>query len=161
MVICRLCGREFKNEHGLIVHLARTHDIHGVHGRLSLKAIYRIFPLLKKRRWSRAEKVLDNVVDKNEEDEWIGGYVHALKGMILALKTGHASPQPFLFNLKSYDRQRIEEAKEGFIRLSKKPLNTEFDEGYFKAWTDYSQYLLHRRTKLKRKEKKAEPSPPK
>ncbi|MFQ6081493.1 MAG: hypothetical protein ACE5OW_07495 [Candidatus Bathyarchaeia archaeon] len=143
-----------KNERGLSVHLARAHDVHGPRGRLSVKAIQRFFPLLKKRRWAKAEGFLKGVVERDVEDEWRKGYAQALRGMIIALRVDHSPPQPYILQLKSYDRRRLQEAKKEFIKLSKKPLNTRFDEGYFQAWTDYIHHLLHQRNRPKKKTKK-------
>lgn len=143
MVVCQLCDGKFKNERGLSIHLARAHGVHGPRGRLSLKTIHRFFPLLKERRWAKAERFLKRVVKKNEEDEWRKGYSHALRGMIIALRVEHSSPQPYILKLKSYNKRRLQEAKKQFIELSKKPLNIKFDIGYFQAWTDCIHHLLH------------------
>jgi hypothetical protein len=135
MRACGLCGRKFKNERGLMVHLARTHDIHGVRGRLSLKAVYRFFPSLEERRWSYAQKFLNKV--EGVEDEWIGGYVQALNGMLIALKESHSSPEPYILQMKRYSGQKLQNLKEDFVTLSNKPVNTTFDKGYIQAWIDY------------------------
>ena len=135
MRTCGLCGRKFKNERGLRVHLARTHDIHGARGRLSIKAVHRFFPLLAERRWAHAQRFLNKV--EGAEDEWIGGYAQALGGMLLALKESQSSPQPYILQLKGHSSQELQKLKEGFATLSNKPLNTEFDEGYIQAWLDY------------------------
>ena len=135
MKACGLCGRKFKNERGLMVHLARTHDIHGARGRLSIKAVYRFFPLLEERRWTDAQKFLNKV--KGAEDEWMGGYVQALNGMLIALKESHSSPQPYILQMKRYSSQELQHLKESFATLSNKPVNTTFDKGYIQAWLDY------------------------
>jgi len=147
MVIGHLCSREFENQHGLYVHLARIHDVHGTRGRLPLKTLHRFFPWLKKRKWSKAEGFLKRVVGDDIEDAWITGYVHALRGMITTLRVGHSSPQPFILKLKNYQKEQLERARKEFIKLSEKPLNTEFDGGYFQAWADYTHYVLHQRTR--------------
>ncbi len=146
MVVCQVCSREFQNEHGLYVHLARAHDVHGTRGRLPLKVIHRFFPRLKKRKWRKAKRFLKRVVGKDIEDAWIKGYVQALRGMIVTLRVDHSPPQPFIFKLSSYHEDQLEGAREEFIKLSEKPLYTEFDGGYFQAWADYTYYLLHQRT---------------
>ena len=145
MRTCGLCGRRFKNERGLRVHLARTHDVHGARGRLSIKAVHRFFPLLANRRWTNAQRFLNK---ERVEDDWIEGYVQALGGMLIALKESQSSPQPYILQLKGYSSQELQNLKEGFTTLSNKPLNTEFDEGYFRAWLDYSSHL---QSKTKRK----------
>ena len=146
MRTCGLCGRRFKNERGLMVHLARTHDIHGVRGWLSIKAIHRFFPLLAERRWTDAQRFLNRV--ERGEDEWIGGYAQALSGMLLALKESQSSLQLYILQVKTHSSQELQQLKEGFAALLNKPLNTEFDEGYFQAWLDF---VSHRQGKKKPK----------
>jgi hypothetical protein len=143
MVVCQLCSREFEKERGLIVHLAKTHDVRGHRGRLSVKTIYRFFPILRKRRWVKAWNFLKRDLENHVEDEWRKGYAHALKGMITALKMDHSPPQPYILKLKNYGKNQLQEAKEQFSRQTKNLPNTEFDQGYFQAWKDYLHHLLH------------------
>jgi hypothetical protein len=125
-----------------MVHLARTHDIHGIRGRLSTKAVHEFFPLLEKRRWTDAQRFLNKMEDV--EDEWIQGYSHALEGMLLALKDAHSSPQPHILEAKEYSNKELQDLKNDFITLSHRPLNTEFDEGYFQGWLNF---ISHKRNK--------------
>lgn len=143
MVRCLLCDKKFKTERGLSVHLARTHDIHGSHGRLSLKTVQKFFPLLEKRRWVKAEKFLELTVKKIGEDEWVEGYIHALNGMITALKASYSPPQPYIVKLKEFGSKRLQEVKDVFTELSDTldGKNT-FDAAYFQAWEDFTQYAL-------------------
>ena len=124
--------------------MSRTHDIHGSHGRLSLKTIQEFFPLLKRRRWAKAEKILELTVKKLGEDEWIKGYVHALDGMITTLKTPHSSPLPYIIKLKGLDKKRLLKARETFNELVMNLTpKSKFDAGYFQAWNDFLHYKLH------------------
>ena len=118
-----------------MVHLARIHDIHGARGRLSIKAVYRFFPLLEERRWTDAQRFLNKV--EGVEDEWIEGYAQALNGMVIALNESHSSPEPYILQMKRYSGQELRNLKEGFATLSNKPVNTTFDKGYIQAWIDY------------------------
>jgi hypothetical protein len=143
MARCLLCDKKFKTERGLTVHLARTHDIRGPHGRLSLKTIQRFFPLLKKRRWAKAEKILKLTVKKIGEDEWVKGYIHALNGMITALKVTYSPPQPYIVKLEDFDNKKLQEVKDMFTELSNTlDNNNKFDAAYFQAWEDFTQYAL-------------------
>jgi hypothetical protein len=142
MRTCGICGQKFKNERGLMVHLARTHDIHGIRGRLSIKAAHEFFPLLEERRWRNAQRFLGIV--GGTEDEWIRGYSQALEGLLLALKEPHSSLQPYVIETKEYSSQELRELSEDFASLASKPLNTEFDEGYFQAWLDF---INHKRSR--------------
>jgi len=143
MFRCLLCDKKFRTRRGLSVHLSRTHAVHGVHGRLSLKTVQEFFPLLKKRRWAKAQKFLDLTVKKLGDDEWINGYVHALSGMIAALKMSNSPPQPYIVKLEDFGYKKLKEVKEMFTGLSDTmdSKNT-FDAAFFKAWEDFAQYAL-------------------
>lgn len=152
MSVCELCGRAFRSERGLSVHLARVHGVRGVHGRLSVKIVHRFFPLLEKRRWAEADRFLREVEEKKGGDKWIRGYVHALRGMLIALKVNHSPPHPYILEVRDFDRGKLQEIREEFLRFFEKPLNMKLDEGYFQAWLDYIRYLLHQRAKTETKE---------
>ncbi len=125
------------------MHLARTHNIRGPHGRLSLRTIQKFFPLLKKRQWAKAEKFLKLAVKKIEEDEWVKGYIHALNGMITALKISYSPPQPYIVKLKEFSSTKLQEVKHTFNALSDTLDNKNtFDAAYFQAWEDFTQYSL-------------------
>jgi hypothetical protein len=143
-ISCQLCDRKFKSKPGLYVHLARTHNFRGSRGRLSMKAIYNLFPLIRKRRWTRAEKLLRVVVKTNSEDEWIKGYVHALRGMITSLRVPYSPHQPYIIKLKKLDKNKLMEAKKSFNELvNKLKRKSIFDSGYFQAWHDFAYYKLN------------------
>jgi hypothetical protein len=109
-----------------------------------LKAIQEFFPLLEKRRWAKAEKFLKLTVKKIGEDEWIKGYIHALSGMITALKGSYSPPQPYIFKLEDFGNKKLQEVKDMFTELSN-TLNGKnaFDAAYFQAWEDFAHYALH------------------
>lgn len=143
MIRCVLCDKTFKTDRGLAVHLARTHDVQGVHGRISLKAITEFFPLLEKKRWTKAEKILKKVTKTTDVDEWIKGYLHALNGMIIALKSSHSTPRPYIVDLDELNTEKLQEVKDGFSQLSDDLRNKkEFDAAYFQAWENFTHYLL-------------------
>jgi hypothetical protein len=145
MIRCLLCDKKFKTERGLFVHLARTHDIHGPHGRLSLKTIKEFFPLLKRRRWAKAEKFLGLTVKKIGEDEWIKGYIHALSGMITALKTSYSPPKPYIVKIENFGNKKLQEVKDTFTELSNTlDSKNAFDAAYFQAWEDFTHYALRK-----------------
>jgi hypothetical protein len=101
------------------------------------------FPLLEKNRWAKAEKLLTKVTKTIEIDEWTRGYLHALSGMIIALRISHSTPQPYIVDLNDKNTKKLEEAKNSFNKLSKKLTNKkQFDAAYFHAWQDFTQYLL-------------------
>jgi hypothetical protein len=108
-----------------------------------LIAIQEFFPLLKRRRWAKAEKFLELTVKKLDEDEWINGYVHALSGMIAALKMSNSPPQPYVVKLEDFDNKKLHEVKDMFTELSNTlDSKNAFDAAYFQAWEDFTQYSL-------------------
>jgi len=125
------------------VHLSRTHAVHGTHGRLSLNTVQEFFPLLKRRRWAKAEKFLELTLKKLGDDEWISGYVHALNGMIAALKTSNSTHQPYIIKLEDFGNKKLKEVKEMFSDLSNTiNIKHTFDVAFFRAWEDFAQYSL-------------------
>ena len=77
------------------------------------------------------------------EDEWVKGYIHALNGMIAALKTSYSPPQPYIVKLEEFSSKKLQEVKDTFTELSDTldDKNT-FDAAYFQAWEDFTQYNL-------------------
>jgi hypothetical protein len=106
-------------------------------------AIHEFFPLLKRRRWAKAEKFLELTVKKLGEDAWINGYVHALSGMIAALKMSNSPPQPYVVKLEDFDTKKLQEVKDMFTEISGTlDGKNAFDVAYFQAWEDFTQYSL-------------------
>jgi hypothetical protein len=148
MIRCQLCGRKFKNKRGLYIHFARTHDVRGPHDRLSLKVVKEFFPLLKKRHWAKAERFLNLIVEKAGKDEWVNGYVHALNGMITALRIPYSPPHPYIVKLDEFDTKHLQEAKTRLNKL-RDTLNNKstFDAAYFQAWEDFIHYMLQQQAR--------------
>ena len=143
MVNCLLCKKKFKTRKGLSLHLTRTHNIHGSHGRLSLNTIQNFFPLLTKKRWTKAERKLKNKMENAEDDEWTLGYLHALNGMIIALKSSYSNPEPYIINIKEFSQKKLLDIKSSFNNLSSTLNNqNKFDSAYFQAWVDFTKYTL-------------------
>ena len=143
MVRCLLCDREFKTKQGLFVHLNRIHKICGFRARLSLKIGEEFFPLLEKKRWKKAKNIMKKIQQNQEMDEWTKGYLHALNGMISSLKMSDVSPEPYIHKIKQFEEKKLQEIKAGFNDFSnlfngKK----EFDVAYFKAWKDFTNYII-------------------
>ena len=144
MVLCQLCGKVFKNKHGFAIHLTRVHNISGPRGRLSLKSVYNFFPLLDKNKWTKAIEFLKQATDEDPEDIWRRGYIHALEGMVTAIRYKQSSPQPYITLLKDFNKKQLQEVLDQFIKESEKPLITEFDFGYTQAWIDHIRYMLNK-----------------
>lgn len=141
MVRCLLCDKELKTKRGLYVHLNRIHKICGPHSRLSLKTAEEFFPLLEKNRWKKAKIILKKI-KQNQADEWTQGYLHALNGMISSLKMSDASPEPYIVKINQFEDKKLQEVKTGFNGFSDLFGKKEFDAAYFKAWEDFTNYVI-------------------
>jgi hypothetical protein len=143
MINCLLCKKKFKTRKGLSIHLTRTHNIHGYRSRFSLNTIQKFFPLLTKKRWAKAERLLNSKMKNAGNDEWMQGYLHALNGMIIALKSSYSNPEPYILNLKEFSQKKLLKIKSTFNNLSNS-LDTQniFDSAYFQAWVDFTNYTL-------------------
>lgn len=143
MVICSLCKKNFKTRRGLSVHLTKTHDIQGSHGRFSLYIIKDFFPLLTKKRWKKAERKFKIKTENAGDDEWVQGYLHALNGMITALKASYSNLEPYIVRLKEFNKEKLLITKLRFNNLSNTLINqSKFDAAYFQAWEDFTKYTL-------------------
>jgi len=142
MIQCVLCDKELKTKRGYYIHLSRTHKVSNSHGRFSLTSVTELFPLLEKKRWKKAETQL-NSIDKNKIDDWIHGYIHAIRGMIASLRMPHSVPKPYIIHLKEFSKQKLKELQTGFSSFSKKLIpRNEFDTGYFQAWKDFTGFVI-------------------
>ena len=142
MNICQLCGREFKSERGLFIHLSRIHGVRGIHGRFSLMVFHQFFHLLRRKRWSNAKNFLRKAKEKNSEDEWMNDYLNALEGMVIALSLEHSVPRPYIIEVNSFDQNRLQSVQKDLLNLFERPVKTSFDSGYFQAWLEYINYLM-------------------
>ena len=146
MIGCLLCEKKFKTKKGLSSHLSKIHYVHDQKQKFSLYIIGDFFPLIESRSWTKAENLLQQIRQKRNPNEWISGYLHALNGMISALKLGESSNEPYIFTLKRSDYKKLQEVKKMFDEFSKKLVNKkDFDVAYFQAWNDYAYYMINSR----------------
>ncbi len=144
MISCLLCEKKFKTKRGLTSHLTRIHDVSDNKQRFSLYIIGDFFPLIEKNSWTKAESLLQQINNENKSTEWMKGYIHALEGMISALKGGSSSQEPYIFNLKKSNYKKLQEVKKMFNEFGKKSVHRkDFDVAYFQAWNDYTYYLIN------------------
>ena len=105
------------------------------------ESVIMFFDNLLERKFTDAERELENLKEKKFPDEdYQNGYVNALEGLLLSVRSGDERDfynRPFL-NGKSQD-EYIKEFKE----FRKLPVRTQFDQGYFSAWTDILQYRIN------------------
>jgi hypothetical protein len=144
MISCLLCEKKFKTKRGLSSHLTRIHDVYGYKQRFSLYIKGVFFPLIEKRKWKKAEKLLQELYLKEKNTEWMMGYIHALEGMISALKGEGSTQEPYIFNLKKSSYKKLQEVKRNFNEFSKTLSHKKnFDAAYFQAWNDFTNFVIN------------------
>ncbi len=103
------------------------------------KLAIRFFRLLKQKNFAQAERILDEASHRARGSEWRRGYIHALRGMLIASRSG-ADRYAFISRIGDRDLKSAEIEFERMSRL-REPLQTSFDRGIFTAWADYIVFL--------------------
>ncbi|MGD2201562.1 MAG: hypothetical protein PVJ38_08025 [Candidatus Bathyarchaeota archaeon] len=92
------------------------------------------------RRFANAEKAMETISEKRFSDgEFKKGYIHALEGILLSKRTGDDRD---FFNRELFDKESKKRYRKSFQEFIKKGVRSQFDIGYFMAWSDMVQYLL-------------------
>jgi hypothetical protein len=93
---------------------------------------------LHERRFTDAERELEKIKEgKFPEEEYLEGYINALEGLIVSVRSG--DERDFYNRINMTDKLLNEYIRE-FKSLRKQPIRTQFDQGYFSAWTDILQF---------------------
>lgn len=111
------------------------------------------FKLLRQRNLTQAERTLEEVSQEVKNTEWRRGYFHALRGMLIASKSGD-DKRAFINRMKDRDLSKI---RRDFAKKSRDPLQTSFDRGFFAAWADYVEFS--EKAELIQREEKRESRP--
>jgi hypothetical protein len=88
------------------------------------------------KKFLESERLLDRLKEKTEKNEWTRGYLLALSGILLAQKS---KKDRYLF-LRNIDLEQKDELKRNlneFSEYSENKFHTDYDRGFFSAWTDY------------------------
>ncbi len=96
------------------------------------------------RKFSEAEKELESIKEKKfPDDEYQKGYINALEGLLLSVRSGDERD---FYNRTLTNGKTLNEYINEFKELRKLPVRTQFDQGYFSAWTDVLQYRINTKT---------------
>jgi hypothetical protein len=102
--------------------------------------IVSFFENLKERRFADAAKAIKTIREKRFGDsEFQEGYTKALEGILVSFRTG--DERDFL-NRAPFDTKNLNRYKNGFRDYVKADFHSQFDVGYFMAWSDFVQYRL-------------------
>ena len=100
----------------------------------------RVLRLLIDKKLTDAGKVLEKLELTLSEKEWNKGYLNALQGIVLALKSKD-SRYVYLNQITPAASKTMEDIRKTFITHVQNPLHKDFDRGFFSAWSDYLKLL--------------------
>ena len=107
--------------------------------------IISFFENLFSRRFSEAEKTLIPVREKDLGNaEFKEGYLNALDGLLVSYRSG--DERDFM-NKAETDTKSMNSYKKQFRNFVKDGIHSQFDIGYFMAWSDLMQYRVDTKKK--------------
>jgi hypothetical protein len=93
------------------------------------------------RKFTDAERELGSLKGgKFPDDEYKKGYINAMEGLLLSVRSG--DDRDFNNRTGLSDKTLDDYVKE-FKEFRKLPIRTQFDQGFFSAWTDIIQYRIN------------------
>ena len=93
------------------------------------------------RKFSDAERELENLKSKRfPDEEYQMGYVNAMEGLLLSVRSGDDRD---FYNRTNGNTKSLDDYVKEFKEFRKLPIRTQFDQGFFSAWTDIVQYKMN------------------
>jgi hypothetical protein len=93
------------------------------------------------RKFTEAERTLEDVKTKSfSDDEYRAGYINALEGILLSIRSGDERD---FFNRVEFNKSSMKKYIEDFTSFNSSPIRTNWDLGYFSAWTDLLNYRIN------------------
>jgi uncharacterized protein YbcC (UPF0753/DUF2309 family) len=106
------------------------------------ESVILFFDNLLERKFSDAEKELENIkTRKFPDEEYQKGYINALEGLLLSVRSGDDRD---FYNRTHMMGKILENYIDEFKDFRKLPIRTQFDQGFFSAWTDIFQYRVNK-----------------
>ena len=114
--------------------------------------VTRFFQLIREKKFAEAERQLQRLKQKLEENEWNQGYFKALTGMLISAKSNN-DMYSFLSKINGKDGKILKEYRKEFIKQVNNRLREEYDRGFFSAWADYIRVLIRIHRKVQKVER--------
>lgn len=108
---------------------------------ISAVLVTRFFQLVANRQFAEAGRELERVSENVKKNEYNSGFLKALNGIILAHRSNN-DQYVFLSNVNLKDKQELVKYRREFSKHQKNRLHSDFDRGFFKAWTEYMRVLI-------------------
>jgi hypothetical protein len=97
------------------------------------------FQHVSHKNYSEALRELNQIEIDMTASEWQKGYINALQGMLIALRSD--TRYAYIKRIGEKDQQSITKLRRAFSHQAEDPLQTDFDRGFFSAWSDYLRAL--------------------
>jgi len=108
---------------------------------ISAALVTRFFQLVTNRQFAEAERELERLSKNVKKNEFNRGFLKALNGMILAYRLNE-DQYVFLSNANLKDKRELIKYRREFSKHQKSRVHSDFDRGFFKAWTEYMRVLI-------------------
>jgi hypothetical protein len=93
------------------------------------------------RKFTEAERALEDVKTKSfSDEEYRAGYINALEGILLSVRSGDERD---FFNRVEFNKSSMKNYIEDFNKFNGSPIRTNWDLGFFSAWTDLLSYRIN------------------
>jgi len=106
--------------------------------------VTRFFQLVENRQFAEAERELERIKQKMENNEWNKGYLEALNGILLSTKMNNDN-YSLLSKINPKDGKTLKEYRKEFLKQVNNRLREDYDKGFFSAWADYTRILIRMR----------------
>lgn len=108
---------------------------------ISAALVTRFFQLLTSRQFAEAEREVERLSNNVKKNEFNSGFLRALNGMILAHRSN--DDQYVFFSSMNFNNiPELIKYRREFSRHVKNKLHSDYDRGFFKAWTEYMRVLI-------------------
>jgi viroplasmin and RNaseH domain-containing protein len=93
------------------------------------------------RKFTDAERELAALKEKRfPDEEYQQGYLNAMEGLLLSVRSGDDRD---FYNRTNGNGKSSQDYVKEFKEFRKLPIRTQFDQGFFSAWTDIIQYKIN------------------
>jgi hypothetical protein len=103
--------------------------------------VTRFFQLITNRQFAEAERELERLSKDVKKNEFNSGFLKALNGMILAHRSDN-DRYVFVSKANLHDKRELTKYRREFSKHEKNKLHSDYDRGFFKAWTEYTRVLI-------------------
>ena len=106
------------------------------------ESVITFFDNLLERKFTDAERELENIkTRKFPDEEYQKGYINALEGLLQSIKSGDERD---FYNKPTINGKQLDDYIDEFKDFRQIHIRTQFDQGFFSAWTDILQFRVNK-----------------